>query len=373
MATTDHSQMMKQWQFTKAGNPRDVLTMVEVPIPTTCADDEVLIKISHVSLNSSIAYRLIAYYGVVDPIGAFIGRPAVPEVDFSGVVCDLRGANVTEFNTGNINQLHFSLSTIRNFLKGDRICGTGPTGIRDITQGVLREYVLAKRDHIIKVPDNISLKDASCFTATVYTVYCFLVERANLKKGEKIFINGGSGGVGVMAIQLARSIVGPTGLVVATCSPAKSDIVRNLGADEVIDYTSHVLPDYLREHYSAYPFDVILDSVGSDHALYSNSPDYLTPSGSTVWLATKRILQFLSAMVVPVYLGGVPRRHIFEGVRPNHSRMVALAKLIEEGAMKAVIDSTYKFSDALDAYDRLMSRKVTGKVVIEVNDLDRVT
>ncbi|CAF0798271.1 unnamed protein product [Adineta steineri] len=355
MATTDHTHMMKQWQFTKAGNPRDVLTMVEVPIPTICADDEVLIKISHVSLNSAIAYRLIAYYGIVDPIGAFIGRPAVPEMDFSGIVCDLRGANVTEFNTG------------------DRVFGIGPTGIRDITQGVLREYVLAKRDHIVKVPQHISLKDASCFTATGYTAYCFLVEKANLKKGEKVFINGGSGGVGVMAIQLARSIVGPTGLVVATCSPAKSDIVRNLGADEVIDYTSHVLPDYLREHYSAYPFDVILDSVGSDHALYSNSPDYLTPSGSTVWLATKRILQLLSAMVVPVYLGGVPRRHIFEGVRPNHSRMVALAKLIKEGAMKAVIDSTYKFTDALDAYDRLMSRKVTGKVVIEVNDLDRVT
>ncbi|CAF0796938.1 unnamed protein product [Adineta steineri] len=335
MTTTDHSHMMKQWQFTKAGNPRDVLTMVEVPIPTTCADDEVLIKISHVSLNSAIAYRLIAYYGIVDPIGAFMGRPAVPEMDFSGIVCDLRGANVTEFNTG------------------DRVFGIGPTGIRDITQGVLREYVLAKRDHIVKVPQHISLKDASCFTATGYTAYCFLVEKANLKKGEKVFINGGSGGVGVMAIQLARAIVGPTGLV--------------------IDYTSHVLPDYLREHYSSRPFDVILDTVGSDHALYSNSPDYLTPSGSTVWLATKRILHLLSAMIVPVYLGGVPRRHAFEPLKPNHSRMVALAKLVEEGAMKAVIDSTYKFSDALDAYDRLMSRKVTGKVVIEVNDLDRVT
>ena len=65
-----------------------------------------------------------------------------------------------------------------------------------------------------------------------YTAYCFLVEKGKLKKGDKVFVNGGSGAVGVMAIQLARTIVGPTGLVVATCSPAKSDIVRNLGADE---------------------------------------------------------------------------------------------------------------------------------------------
>jgi NADPH:quinone reductase-like Zn-dependent oxidoreductase len=118
---------------------------------------------------------------------------------------------------------------------------------------VLREYVLVKHEHMVKVPDNISLKDAACFPATGinyhyslrikyclmllkflgYTAYCFLVEKAKLKKGDKVFINGGSGAVGVMAIQLARTIVGSTGLVVATCTPAKSDIIRNLGADEV--------------------------------------------------------------------------------------------------------------------------------------------
>ena len=103
MATTDHSPMMKQWQFTRSGQPRDVLTMVEVPKPTTCADDEVLVQVSHVSLNSAIVHRLIAYYGVMDPVGALIGRPCVPEMDFSGIVCDLRGANVKEFKTGNIN------------------------------------------------------------------------------------------------------------------------------------------------------------------------------------------------------------------------------------------------------------------------------
>ena len=74
-------------------------------------------------------------------------------------------------------------------------------------------------------------------------------------------------------------------------------------------------------------------------------------------------------MALPVYLGGVPRRHIFEPLKSNYSHMVAMAQLIEEGVFKAVIDSTYKFTDAVDAYERLLSRKVTGKVVIEVNDL----
>jgi NADPH:quinone reductase-like Zn-dependent oxidoreductase len=72
------------------------------------------------------------------------------------------------------------------------------------------------------------------FQFSGYTAYFFLVEKAQLKEGDKVFINGGSGAVGVTAIQLARKIVGSTGLVVATCSPAKSDIVRNLGVDEVL-------------------------------------------------------------------------------------------------------------------------------------------
>ena len=102
---------MKQWQFTKSGSPRDVLTMIEVPIPITCADDEVLVRLSHVSLNSAIMYRLIAYYGVLDPIGALTARPCVPEMDFSGIVCDLRGKRVKEFDTGDINLSRHAFSS----------------------------------------------------------------------------------------------------------------------------------------------------------------------------------------------------------------------------------------------------------------------
>lgn len=92
--------MMKQWQLTRSGTPRDVLTMVEVLIPTTCADDEVLVQVSYVSLNSSIVHRLIAHYGIIDPIGGLMSKPCVPELEFSGLVCDLRGSNAKEFNTG---------------------------------------------------------------------------------------------------------------------------------------------------------------------------------------------------------------------------------------------------------------------------------
>lgn len=141
-------------------------------------------------------------------------------------------------------------------LLGDRVFGVRLVGFQDADRGVLREYVLIKQNFMVKVPDNISLKEASCFPVTginhhyylhiMYfliflkllgcTAYGFLVEKAQLKKGDRVFITGGSGAVGVMAIQLARTIVGSTGLVVTTCSPAKSDIIRSLGADEVFGF-----------------------------------------------------------------------------------------------------------------------------------------
>ena len=75
--------------------------------------------------------------------------------------------------------------------------------------------------------------------------------------------------------------------------------------------------------------------------------------------------------MLPVYLGGVPRRHAFEPLKTVRSHWLAAVQLMEDEAFKAVIDSTFKFTDVLNAYDRLLSRKVTGKVVIEVNDLER--
>lgn len=125
-----------------------MLSMVDVPIPTTCADDEVLVRISHVALNSAMVYRLMANRTVFDLVGALTSRPCVPEMDFSGVVCDLKGANVQDLHTG------------------DRVFGVSPPQIGNIANGVLREYLLIKRDLLATVPQHVSLRDAASFPAT---------------------------------------------------------------------------------------------------------------------------------------------------------------------------------------------------------------
>jgi len=353
---------MKQWQFTKAGHPRDILGMVEVPIPTTCADNEVLIKVSHVAFNSSYLYKLMAHYGIFDPINAYKGNPGVPEMDFSGVVCDLKGKNVPDLKTG------------------DKVFGIMPPWFGHIGHGALREYVLAKRDDIALVPSNISMKDACTLGATGITVFKAMMERHKLREGDRVLITGAAGGVGVHAVQLARKLVGPTGLVVASCATSKIDTVKKLGADEVIDYTKHDLPTYLREEYASHPFDVIYDVVGNEHALFTNSPHYLTPSGTfyaiglelgdTLWTGAKRVGQLITAIALPTFLGGTGRKHIFESTNNTKERIEGVAELAKDGILKAVIDSVFKFSEVHAAYDRVTSRGVIGRVVVEVAELE---
>eukprot|EP00026_Physarum_polycephalum_P009782 Phypoly_transcript_09918.p1 GENE.Phypoly_transcript_09918~~Phypoly_transcript_09918.p1 ORF type:complete len:271 (+),score=31.27 Phypoly_transcript_09918:95-907(+) len=254
--------MMRQWQFTRSGSPRDVLHLVEVPIPTTCADDEVLIKVSFVGLVSSYTYRIMEQYSLSDPINAFKGNPGVPEIDFSGVVCDLKGKNAQHLNTG------------------DKVFGAALPAFANTGNGVMREYVLIKYDRLARVPYNISMSDAASLTAAGIVVHSLMIERLKLREGDRVFITGASGGVGVLAVQLAHKLVGPTGLVVASCSRARINKVKELGADEVIDYAAHDLPEYLKEKFGAQPFDAIYDLVGNDHRLFTNSPNYLTPSGT---------------------------------------------------------------------------------------------
>eukprot|EP01112_Ceratiomyxa_fruticulosa_P021248 TRINITY_DN740_c0_g1_i2.p1 TRINITY_DN740_c0_g1~~TRINITY_DN740_c0_g1_i2.p1 ORF type:complete len:387 (-),score=79.07 TRINITY_DN740_c0_g1_i2:110-1270(-) len=354
----------RQWQFRAAGEPRDVLKLVDnVPIPTSCKEDEVLIRVSHVALTLLYTRKIINHYGLVAPISCWRGDACVPEPEFSGVVCDLRGDNVTEFKTG------------------DRVFGFTPMWFGNFAGNGLSEYLLIKQEYIVKVPDHLSLRDASCFSASAVTAYFCMVERWHLKEGQNVFINAGSGSVGVIAVQLARKIVGKNGKVVASCSGSKIKKVESLGADKAIDYRANKLSEYLKQHYSSDPFDFIIDIFGNDHALYANSPHYLRPDGayynigidfgSSKWSAAKRVVEFLGEMLLPTFLGGVPRTHIFASTHITKKRLLAVQQLVEEGSIKAVVDSVFQFEDALSAYDKLLDGSVTGKVLVEVKKLEK--
>lgn len=107
----------KQWQYKTQGAPKDILKLVDnVPIPTTCKNDEVLVRVGYVALNLLYVHKIMAHFGLLDPLGYWKGKPFVPENEFSGVVCELKGENVTEFKTGMIFYFYFIFLNILLFI-----------------------------------------------------------------------------------------------------------------------------------------------------------------------------------------------------------------------------------------------------------------
>lgn len=200
-----------------------------------------------------------------------------------------------------------------------------------------------------------------------------------LSKGQSIFINGGSGGVGFFAVQIARIIVGESGKVVASCSSRNIDLVKRLGADDVIDYTSVNLLTYLKEHYASDRFDMVLDNVGSFN-LYNACPAFLKEKGDFMALALETpskergtlsvVGNVLAGLFLPSWLGGIPRRLIMRIMNATAEDMNTIGGMVERKELKSVVDSVWKFDDEgiKGAYEKLMGGHAAGKVVVKIHD-----
>ena len=167
-------------------------------------------------------------------------------------------------------------------------------------------------------PSFLSWEEASSISLTAITAYQNLLKdpRTPLSKGQSIFINGGSGGVGLFAIQIARYIVGETGKVVVSCSAPNHELVKQYGADEAFDYTSINLPSYLSQNYASSRFDLVLDAVGSLE-LFHACASFLKPRGEYILIAldipssiggfVAMFVDLVRTCLLPTFLGGVPR------------------------------------------------------------------
>jgi NADPH:quinone reductase-like Zn-dependent oxidoreductase len=193
-----------------------------------------------------------------------------------------------------------------------------------------------------------------------------------------VFINGGSGGVGLFAIQLARHLVGEQGNVITTCSLKNTSLVKQHGASEAIDYTSiKNLPEYLSEKYSSEKFDVVLDCIG-DFEMYNASPAFLQPKGDYVVIGApipkgagnfiKMVGRIGAALLWPRVLGGTPRRLKISVMQATGEKMQRVGELVKGGKVKPVVDSVWEFDEegVKGAYRTIMSGHARGKVVIKV-------
>jgi reticulon-4-interacting protein 1, mitochondrial len=225
----------------------------------------------------------------------------------------------------------------------------------------------------------MSWEEASSICLTALTAYQGLVldPKRPLAKGQSVFINGGSGGVGLFAIQIARHIVGETGKVVTSCSSRNIEFVKQYGADAAVDYTSVPLPKYLSQHYSDARFDLILDCVGS-FDLYNASPHFLSPHGDFVLVGLsvpkgvggffRLISQGCAALLLPRFLGGVSRRFVVSVMNVSKVGLTKIGNMVDREEIRPVVDSVWEFNDegVKGAYSKIMSGHARGKVIVKI-------
>jgi NADPH:quinone reductase-like Zn-dependent oxidoreductase len=311
-------------------------TTAETPV---AGDDEVLVQVHASSVNAFDWHFMrgdpylarLTMGGLKRPPTRIRGR------DFSGRVVTT-GRNVTRFQPG------------------DDVYGD--LGLRS---GAFAEYVAVPVDQVEHKPANLTHEQAAAVPLAANTALIGLRDTADLKAGQRILVNGASGGVGTFAVQLAKSYGAE---VTAVCSPRNADLVRELGADHVIDYT--------REDFttSGQTYDVVFDLVGN-HSLGAFRRA-LTPDG--VFLLSGGGTSNGGSLVGPMGLfitAQLTRRFVRQRLvavqeKPSSANLVALRELIEAGEITPVIDRTYPLSEAAEAIRYVEEEHARAKVVITV-------
>jgi NADPH:quinone reductase-like Zn-dependent oxidoreductase len=330
---------MRVWQYstTRGGLEKNLKLNVSAPIPTP-APDQHLVKVIAASLNP------IDYKPAENPLIHRLAIPknATPANDFAGYV--VQAAQGSNLKAG---QLVY-----------------GVTGTSPLAGGALSEYAIAKKDHIVAIPEGVDPTEAATLPVGALTAYQTIVP--HVKAGDKVFVNGGSGGVGVMSIQIAKA----KGChVTATCSTANTDLCKSLGADSIIDYKKGDIIQQLKA--SGQKFDHVVDNVGNNRKLYWKCHEFTKPDALFVQVASDLSLatfwdSFLRK-TWPRFLGGGKRQTtgFFASANTNDMRQIGL--WIQQRKIKTVIDSRFPFEKAPEAIAKLKTGRAKGKIVVDVS------
>jgi NADPH:quinone reductase-like Zn-dependent oxidoreductase len=314
---------MKAIVYIKYGPPQDVLELKEVEKPTP-NDNEVLVKIFATSIcwadnalvrGKPFIIRLSS--GLLKP------KRTIPGIDIAGQV-DAVGRNVKQFQPG------------------DEIFGD----IGDYGFGAYAEYVSVPENALALKPINITYEEAAAVPQYAVVALQGLRDKGQIQSGQKILINGASGGVGTFAVQIAKSFGAE---VTGVCSTRKMEMVRSIGADHVIDYTQE---DFTQKEQR---YDLILDIVANRSV--SDYMHALSPKGRYVAVAFK-----LGTM----FARDKGKKAIQLSHKPNVKDLVYMKELIESGLIVSVIDRRYPLSKVADAMRYYKEGNPSGKVIITV-------
>ncbi|MCZ8532636.1 NAD(P)-dependent alcohol dehydrogenase [Psychrobacillus psychrodurans] len=320
---------MKAIISNKYGSP-DILEFKEVknPIPD---ENQVLIKIYAASLNYG---NLVLLKG--EPFlarfafGLFKPKYIIPGGDISGKVESV-GKNVKHFKPGD---------EVFGDLSG---CGWGG----------FAEYATVPENSLVMKPSNISYEEAAAVPMAATTALQSLRDKGKIKSGQKVLINGASGGVGTFAVQIAKSFGAE---VTAVCSTRNLDIIKSIGADNVIDYTKE---NFTKNNEL---YDIILavngyQPISAYKGSLNQNGKYVMVGGSGAQLTQAMILGPLLSMTGSKKLGSFLQR-------PNQTDLIFIRDLIEAGQLKPIIDKYYKMSEVPNAFRYFEEGHTQGKIVI---------
>ncbi|KAK1428505.1 hypothetical protein QVD17_17340 [Tagetes erecta] len=325
-------KLMRAVWYTCYGGGSAGLKHVEVPIPSP-NNDEILMKVEAASINP-IDWRM--QWGMIRPI---LPRkfPFIPVGDVAGEVVDV-GVGV------------------KNFKAGDKIVSILGAG----TGGGLAEYAVAKESSTVSRPHEVSAADgASLVIAGCTALHCLTVTGGlKLEKTEpriNVLVTAASGGVGHYAVQLAKL---GNSHVTATCGARNIELVKSLGADEVLDYKT--LEGAALKSPSGRKYDIVVHcatgiswSTFEPNLTPTGKVIDITPSGGAFWTYAMNKLTFSKKQLQPLI------------VVANAKELDYLVKLVKEGRLKTVIDSRYPLSRAEEAWAKSAEGHATGKVVVE--------
>lgn len=323
---------MKAITFPSYGSP-DVLKLqdVEKPVPK---DNEVLIKIHAAACNAADWHRMRA-----DPVFVRLSdglmRPKNPRLgaDVLGTV-EAIGTQVTQFNVGD--------------------CVYGEIG-----NGAFAEYATVPEHLLAHAPGNLGV-DAAAIPLSGMTALQGIRDSGQVVAGEKVLINGASGGVGTFAVQIAKALGAE---VTGVCSGANADMVRRIGADHVIDYTQE---DFIL---SSQRYDLVFDIAANRHV--SEIKRILTPQGRALlcgFSSLSHMIGFgLKGMLASKKNG--QRIGIMPMAQAKQADLVTLCKMAEDGQIKPVIDRYYPLEETAEALRYLETNRVRGKLVININHM----
>ena len=314
--------------------PPDRLTLREIDRPPV-ADDGVLVRVQAASVNPADFHMI---RGEPFPARLMMGgrralrRPThpVPGTDVSGIV-DAVGARVTEFQPG------------------DEVFGA--------RTGAFAEHVSGAERNFVPKPARVTFEQAAALPVAGITALQGLRDKGGLQPGQRVLINGAAGGVGSFAVQIAKAFGAE---VTGVCSAGNVDLVRSIGADHVVDYTTE---DFTRDGNA---YDLILDNVGNRPL--SALRRVLTPNGTLILngggIGLPRLAARMLSAVVLTKVGSQRLTSFLAQLRKED--LVVLKELVEGGKVTPVVDRRYPLAETPEALRYLEAGHARGKVVIDV-------